>query len=284
MKLPIITILSFFFLLPLQARHYFVLGGFKLGQKISDVKAGFPKMKLMHTYPDGVKVFGFMNGKIQVLLETEPKNPDFVWSIQISGDANEKHYGLGETNLGLPEKELLARFGTPLDKKDGVNEILKKPYTAYQYFGNDSNFSFEVIDGRLMSIKILPTAPPKVDLPNWKEFLSALREKNYYRVAELTDTDCVLLDGETKVPITGALIDMFTKNAVYKKLLFESKTGLASLSEKDLKGGVMRVFDGGRTGMVTFAHGKVNKEIVFIRGFTGFGLWELNVLRAGTAE
>lgn len=284
MKLPIIAILSFFFLLPLQARHYFVLGGFKLGQKISDVKVGFPKMKLMHTYPDGVKVFGFMNGKVQVLLETEPKNPDFVWSIQISGDTNEKHYGLAETDLGLPVKELLARFGTPLDQKDGVNEILKKPYTAYQYFGSDSNFSFEVIDGRLMSIKILPTAPPKVNLPNWKEFLTALRTNNYYRIAELTDTDCVLLDGEKKVPINGSLVDMLAKNATYQKVLFDRTVGLASLSEKDLKGGVMRVFDDGRTGMVTFAYGKVNKEVVFIRGFTGFGLWELNPLRAGAAK
>lgn len=284
MKTPIVLLLTLFLSLPLSARHYFVLGGFKLGQRISDVKAGFPEIKLVHTYPDGVQVFGFINGQVQVLLETEPKKPDFVWSIQISGEANEKHYGLDTTNLGMPVKDLLTRFGKPLDTKEGFHEILKKPFTAYQYYSADSNFSFEAIDGKLMSIKILPTAPPKIDLPDWKAYFKALREKNYYRVAELTDTDCILLDGETKVPITGALIDMFTKNAVYKKILFDSKTGLASLKESDIKGGVMRVFEAGRTGMVAFAHGKVKKEIVFIRGFTGFGLWELNPLREGAEE
>jgi len=279
MRISIITLLTLLLSLPLSARHYFVLGGFKLGQKISDVKLGCPEIKLLHTYPDGVQVFGLMNGKMQVLLETEPKNPDFVWSIQISGEENERHYGLDITNLGMPVKDLLTRFGKPLETKEGFHEILKKPFTAYHYYSAESNYSFEVADGKLISIKILPTAPPKVDLPDWKSYLKALREKNYYLVAELTDTDCILLDGETKVPVTGALVDMFTKNIVYKKVLFDSKTGIASLKDSDLKGGVMRMFDAGRTGMVVFAHGKVKREIVFIRGFTGFGLWELNPLR-----
>lgn len=59
------------------------------------------------------------------------------------------------------------------------------------------------------------------------------------------------------------------------------KTGLASLKDSDIKGGVMRMFEDGRSGMVAFAHGSAKQEIVFLRGLTGFGLWELNALRAG---
>ncbi|MFO1526961.1 MAG: hypothetical protein U1F16_13420 [Turneriella sp.] len=277
------TLLAFLlgFAFPLSARHYYVLGGFKIGQKLSDVKVGFPKMKKLHQYPDGVEVFGFMNGEVQVLLETHPRLPDLVWSIQISGTANPTHYGLENTNLGLPVSELIRRFGKPLETKEGFHEILKKPFKAYHYYSADNNFSFEAIDDRVNSIKIMLSAEPQADLPDWSAFLTAVREKNYYRIAEMTDPDCILELNGKKAPIQGALVEVLQKNPIYIKLLFDNKTGLASLKDSDLKNGVMRMFESGRSGMVVFAHGNVKKEIVFIRGLTGFGLWELNALRAG---
>ena len=276
MRLTILLTFLLCSVLPLSARHYYVLGGFKIGQKLSDVKAGFPKMKKLHQYPDGVEVFGFMNGEVQVLLETHPRLPELVWSIQISGNANPAHYGLDNTNLGLPVSELIRRFGKPQDMKEGFHEILKKPFKAYHYYSDESNFSFEAIDDKVNSIKILLNAEPKADLPDWGAFLTAVREKNYYRVAEMTDPDCILELNGKKAPIQGALVEVLQKNAIYAKLLFDTKTGLASLKDSDLKDGVMRMFDSGRSGMVVFAHGNVKKEIVFIRGLTGFGLWELN--------
>jgi hypothetical protein len=284
MKFLISALFLLISMVPLQARQYYVLGGFKIGQKISDVKIAFPKLDLVHKYPDGFQVFGFMNGEVQVLLETHPSKPEVIWSIQISGTANTPHYGLENTNLGLAVSEMIKRFGPPLETKDGFHEMLKKPFKAYHYYSEENNYSFESVDDRVNSIKITLNAAPKIDLPDWNDFLAALRSKNYYRVAELIDTDCILLANGKKIPVQGSIVDLLRKNPTYVKVLFDTKTGLASLKDSDLKGGAMRLFEDRKSAMVVHAHGNVKKEIVFIRGLTGFGLWELNPLRAETEE
>lgn len=264
------------FCLPIFGRQYFVLGGFKIGQKIADIKSAFPKLKLVHTYPDKVQVFGLKLKDYQVLLETHPSNPALVWTIQISGDSNPEFYGLDTLNLGTAMAEVISAFGQPLSQKEGMHEILEKPFKSYHYYSENANYSFESVDEKLNSIKIMFNAPPVDMHGSPAELIAALKAKNYYRAAELIDVDCVLEANKKQVGIKGSIIEIIRKDPVFKKLLLDPKTGLVSLEVGDITGPILRVFDDGKTANVYSVGGTVKKEIVFIRGHTGYGLWELN--------
>ena len=266
------------------AENHYTLYGYKIGQNMSVVRDSLGKPFKTEKFDDGFESTIYRVNDTFVIFETTPAAPELVYAIQISGDSNKKDLGLAGINLGDPETKILKTLGKPDDMRDAIDEITKKtvPDTKYISYDDSANFSFETVKGKVSSIKLSAKNNPVVgNEPPVDRFISLCASKDYYGIIEMLAPDFYISKGKTYHQTKGSFLDMLMKNPVYKSVFFDTKTGIASITDKDRIGGSLRLFSDSKykTGrVIQIKKGKSKFEIVFVQGFEGWIVWEINYL------
>ena len=266
------------------AENHYTLYGYRIGQRISVVQESLGKPVETQKFDDGFESTVYRVNDTFVIFETSPDEKELVYAIQISGDANPAFCGLAGVNLGDPEEKILKTFGKPDDIRDAVDEITNKtiPDTIYLSYDESANFSFETVKGKVSSIKLSAKKNPVAGAePPVDRFISLCGAKDYYGIIETLAPDFYISKEKEYHQIKGSALDMLMKDPLYKSVFFDKNTGIAAVTKKDRIGGSLRLFSDSKykTGQVIqIKKGKNKFEIVFVQGFEGWIVWEINFL------
>ena len=266
------------------AENHYTLYGYKIGQEMSVVRDSLGEPFKTEKFDDGFESTIYRVNDIFVIFETSPATRELVYAIQISGNSNLKDLGLAGINLGDPEEKILKTLGKPDDRRDAVDEVTNKtiPDTIYLSYDDSANFSFETVKGKVSSIKLSAKKNPVTDAaPPVDRFISMCASKDYYAIIEMLAPDVYISKDGTYHQVKGSFFNTLTNDPLYKSVFFDKNTGIASITKKDRIGGSLRLFSDSKykTGQVIqIKKGKARFEIVFVEGFEGWIVWEINVL------
>lgn len=215
------------------ARNLHVLCGFRIGQHISVVTRELGTPYKVVPFADGFKSHVFVGKKHYVVFQTNPLRPDRIWSIQLTGLSNRAHCGLAGVNLGDDKDRILAAFGRPDDVRHAVDEITKKQLDNIVYYSytQSRNFSFEVKDNRVSSIKV-QDAPPAygpdavVTVLNLTE---AADKRNYYWLCSVMSAAFRIIVGNKEYRLETSPLAALQENPEYARLFFDKLQGLPAL-------------------------------------------------------
>lgn len=278
------TLMLLFMTTAVFAQNHYTLYGYKIGQQISVVRESLGKPVETQKFDDGFESIVYRRGNTFIIFEISPDARELVYAIQISGDSNPVACGLAGVDLGDPEKKITNTFGKADDSRDSIDEVTRKtiPDTVYLSYDASANFSFETVKGRVSSIKLSAKKnPAAVTEPPVDRFISLCGSKDYYGIIEMLAPDFYISKGKTYHQTKGSFLDMLIKNPVYKSVFFDKSSGIASVTAKDKIGGSLRLFGDSKykTGrVIQIEKGKSRFEIVFVQGFEGWIIWEINFL------
>ena len=261
-----ITTLSF-------SKKLFVLYGFKLGQKIHCVKSQFGKPVKVHKFKDGFKSYVYKFKNHYVVFTSDNRRPDIIWGIQLTGKNNKKHYGFKNINLGDHVKKLIKTFDRPSLKRTAIDEISKKKLKKivyYSYYKN-GNYSFEIKNNYISSIKLNFMGP---EITSEKltaiEFINFIKKRNFYSLCSNISIDFKIFRSNKIYKIKKSILKTLLYENIFKHVFFNKKTGLVSLSKKDIKTVNLRFQDDGTTGLVyKFFKNNLKFELFFSKSYEG---------------
>lgn len=127
------------------------LYGFKLMQYREAVTNAFEDPIETKTYEDGFEMEAYelsQEENIYILFEYPEWNKEIIWSIQIYAPDSDFDPHFKGLKMGMPETELLEKIGKP-DTIIDVQEYGRR----WEY--NNRNYSFEVNNNKLTSIKLM---------------------------------------------------------------------------------------------------------------------------------
>ena len=261
------------------SRRVFVLYGFKLGQNKATAEKQFGRPFKAHTFPDGFSYCAFMRKDHVVVIQSDSSRPDLIWAVQIQGRSNPSGHGLAGVNLGDPEVVVQKMLGKPDRVRTAVDEETKKPLTNIRYYSyhETSNYSVEVQNGKVSSIKVVFSGPSRTrtgQVP-LKDFFAAIRKRDLPRLAALLRYDFTYMHGKNFRNSTGirtSIIHTLTADQELNRLFFDAVSGLVSFTAQDAGRAVMRLTDAGTGYVYTVKRGSLKYELYFIMSFEGWVL------------
>lgn len=133
---------------------YDELYGFALGDPITTVvdELGDPDRRI--DLRDGSKVLVYIAKRHYVAFVTLPPDNDFVYSIQLTGDASSSARSLAGVRLGDPFAKVVDTFGEPTSSRAATDQATGEPVAETNIHFYGENFSFEEKRGLVSSIKI----------------------------------------------------------------------------------------------------------------------------------
>lgn len=217
------------------ARHLHVLGGFRIGQQISIAVKELGTPYKVVPFADGFRSHVFVGKGHYVIFQTNPQQPDLIWSIQLTGLSNQAECGLAGVNLGDGKDKITATFGQPDEMRHAVDEFTKKKLETVMYYSytQSRNFSLEVKDNKVSSIKVQYAGPS----PEPGAVVSALQlaemasGKNYYGLCSLMSADFSVILKNRTYTLDTAPLTALQKNPVYQTVFFDKQRGLPALRD-----------------------------------------------------
>jgi hypothetical protein len=179
------------------------LNGFVLGQHKETVANTFDELLQEGTTPSGqtYQAFGFdREHQAYMLFQYSQDNPDYLYSIQLTGDPGTNTRPFLGLQLGDSRAKVLARLGNPVSVTQNPELHLEQ-----LEYGPERNFSVEVDSlGQLFSIRIIGyngfgNQPEPEDLPT----LAQVKE-----LVAGTDIDALL-------DLLAGDVEVFRGNSVY---------------------------------------------------------------------
>lgn len=262
------------------------LGGFQINQKLSLAVKVLGKPLDVQVFNDGFKSYFFKFTSYGLILQTAPSNPDQIFSIQLIGKSNPSNYGIGKINLGDSLEKLQDEFGVSDSIKKAEDESSKKivKNTFYHSYYTFSNFSVEVVDDIVFSIKLtIPNIPRKQSLleADIDKLFKLIQEKNILELANSLDQDFQLKRNDKFTQLNGSVIKTLSGKNEISRFFFEDNDGLSTLTKANFIDGKMRMFESGKTAQVyLFKTNKGSKiELLFSANEFGYQLWEVNYFK-----
>ncbi len=259
----------------------YVLGTFKVGQNFSIVNEQLGKPSKIHTFPDKFEAHIYQYKGFQLIFEKSPSNPDRIYAVQLTGNECPEETCLDKICLSSSKEDVLKILGTPSTVKDAVDEVTGKNVSATQYYSyrDTGNFSLELSGGKVTSIKITDTLTPAARDADVYGFIGAVKNKDYYKMAQHLDP---LFEGSIErkaVPLKKSLIKFLKDKNKMTDLLFGSEHGFADLTAKDQQFEGLRLFNDGRRGKVFKFKSAKGKTIEFVYNMShqGWNIWEINL-------
>lgn len=250
--------------------EFFTLHGYKIGQPLSFAKQRLGEPDKVFPYPDGWKAYAYQREGYNVIFETDNTRPDLITSIQIDGERNPPNMGVDGIELGSDAKKVIEKLGNPTQRKQAEDVAMKAlvPDAYINFYGN--GFSFEEKNNKVSSIKVIFGGPAKSgNRPDFDTFLSNIKSKNYYRIAESISSDFTL---NGKKIISGPIINEITEKTELNAFLF-GKDGIGALTSKDVADVNLRVAVGSSGFVYKFKDRKIH-ELYFARSFEGWVLYD----------
>lgn len=274
--LPVFLLL--FPYLPCFGENFQSLYGFRIDQSMKTIEKELGEVAKEHAFEDGYKAFFYRKGGHIVVFETEPSQPDRIWSIQVEGTDIPPERGLNGVVPGDPRSKVISVFGTPEAEKKAVNSLDKKetPNTSILTYYENGNFSFEIKNDKVSSIKLVLRLEKKPkETPDPWDFISVSKAKNDREMIRLLAGDPVFnAYGIVLYPQESML--SFLKRKDVSDFLF-GKGGVSELSEADLFNSNMRFFDKGGFGwVIRYAKNRRVLEFVYVKPYDEWVLWEIN--------
>ena len=153
MKILIILIFLFF-THAIIAEEYSSLYGFSLGDPINKVLEKFGEPDKIIELKDKSEVNVFIKEDHYAVFVTLPPKNDSIFSIQLTGQNSSKEQGIEGVRLGDAFEKVLKMFGEPTRSRAAIDQETRKEVedTNIHFYGE--NFSFEVANGKVTSIKL----------------------------------------------------------------------------------------------------------------------------------
>lgn len=130
--------------------YYTELNGFKIGQFREVAKNELGKPHKIGKYEDGFEYEIFLlkpDPSLYMIFEYAVNKTDMIWSIQITGTNSTVKTGFKNLKFGIPKSKIEQILGKATSKENIEGYGIKWDY-------DQSNFSVEVNEGKLSSIKI----------------------------------------------------------------------------------------------------------------------------------
>jgi hypothetical protein len=280
-KIIISSLLFFSFYSVSYAEDIFVLYGFKIGQKSSIPVRQFGNPIQTYKFEDGFSYNVFKMKDHVVVFESDNTRPDLIWSIQIQGESNPQYLGLNGINLGDKVSEVIKVFGKPDKIEEATDEKTKKPIKNIDYYSYDesSNFSIEVTDKIVTSIKISFKGPNKTKDPiiDFNKFLSTVRSNDLNKISNYIDPDFELRNKETFL-IDTSVIEALNRSKEINSIFFNSDYGIITITDKDIAEASMRVQTNPDSAGYVFKikKNKMRYELYFEKSYEGWVLKYIN--------
>ncbi|EPG65695.1 hypothetical protein EHQ27_04610 [Leptospira wolffii] len=278
MKKFVVLIISFIISLPIYAENFYSLYGFRIDQSMKTAEKELGEVAKEHVFEDGYKAFFFRKKGHIVVLETEPSQPERIWSIQVEGENVPSDRGLNGVIPGDPKSKVISTFGTPEQEKKAVNSMDQKesPNTSILTYYQNGNFSFEIKDGKVSSIKlVLRLEKSPKETPDPWDFISALKSKNESLQIRLLAGDPVFNATGTELYPQESMLTFLRRKDIRDFLYLPG--GVSELTEADLFNSNMRFFDKGGFGwVIRYARNRKVFEFVYVKPYDEWLLWEIN--------
>ena len=172
------------------------LGGFRLGQYQIATHNEFGDPNKKGATDADVSYEAFLlkeDPTVYMVFQYQNREPEIIWSIQITGWDEKFDPGFNGLRFGLSPKEVENRLGRPARKID-----IGEHGTRWEFEGR--NVSIEIdTKGRLSSIRIVDerSEGPQPDLkrlPNFTELIKRLQTGTNAELADLLEADMELYD------------------------------------------------------------------------------------------
>ncbi|TGL60667.1 hypothetical protein EHQ64_12635 [Leptospira sarikeiensis] len=260
------------------AKNYYSLYGIRIDQSLKHTQAELGDPSKVHSFEDGYQAFFFKKDGHILVLETEPFQPDRIWSIQIEGANVPVERGLNGVIPGDTRAKVIEVFGPPEKERKATNSLDNKeiPGTSLMTYYENGNFSFEIKNDKVSSIKIvLRLEKDPKELPDPMDFISVLKTKNESEMIRLMAGDPVFSqDGKSFYPQESMLSFLRKKETV--DFLF-GKEGVSELTGRDLFNSNMRFFENGPFGWaIRYTKNRKVFEFVYVKLYEEWVLWEIN--------
>ena len=270
--------------IPASAKNHFTLYGLKIGQHILIANALLGKPSSTETDDAGYITRFYQLNNLLVVIESRPNATNQVWSIQITGTQNPENKGFAGINLGDSKEKMISLFGQP-DKEEKVTDPAmfdRWPDLMYYSYYDKYNFSFQISQNKVVSIKTIMTPDKSVeDLPDINKIIAAAKYKDYYALGEILEYDMYISRDAEYYKVEKSVYEMLSGNTFYNELFFNAPFSISKLESKDIKKKVMRPFTDSEYSkgyVFLIEKNKIQYELVFVKSFEGWVLWEVNFL------
>lgn len=264
------------------AKAMYLLGSFRLSQNFSIVADQLGKPDKIHTFPDKFEAHIYQFKGFQLIFEKNPMNPKHIYAIQLTGKESPEETCLGKVCLSSSKEDVLKYLGTPSEIRDAVDEVTKEKVESTQYYAykNPGNFSIEIKDGKVASIKITDSVTPVPKDPNVYGFIQAVKNRDYYGMAEHLDPMFEGRIDKKPVPLKKSMMKFLKDKNEMTNLLFGSEHGFSNLTMSDQQFEGLRLFqEGGQGRIFKFKSAKGRTiEIVYRLSHQGWNIWEINLI------
>lgn len=263
----------------LSAEKLFMMHGFKLGQSFSVTSNQFGAPFKTEKFPDGFSYAAYKFPGYVLIFEANNTRPDLIWAIQLEGKSNPKGLGFYGIDLGDSDGAVLKRFGKPLNRTPAVDEATKKPIASTEYYSYE-NFSFEISNGKVTSIKVTFDGPIKNNSESFdlKAFVANLAKRDLTIIAPYLSADFVYSFQGSNNYIKKSIFEALSENRAISDIFFNQEYGIISIKESDIMESAMRIqVDPKMAGRVyKIQKNTVNYEIFVALSYDGWTIRYIN--------
>ncbi len=261
---------------PLYARaNQFQLNGFWLHQYKKAVTTSLGKPFQTGKTANSIWKSYALSSNDHMTFEFQKDNPNFIYAIQITGDAAEMVPFMG-LKLRDDKSQLFATLGRP----DKIKRIENHQTDLYDY--KDKNFSFEINDqGKICSIRITEYRELFKSAPQgfsyWKDFKRAILNRDFKGLAEFFRPDAQIYINNETLDIDRAFRSFFFLPAgkFYNALLGSEGSVLSELQREEPQAGLRITLNYGTAHVYKFRTGTTLEEIVFFPYGNKYRIYEI---------
>ncbi|MDX1960723.1 MAG: hypothetical protein SFU98_19280 [Leptospiraceae bacterium] len=262
-------------------KRYFTLGGFKLSQKLKLAETEFGTPYKVHKFEDGFIGYAYKRDGYFIIFESNNRQTDRIWSIQIQGNSNPEGFGLDTISLGDSITKVYEAFGNPdnsRDAKDLINPEMDLKGTKILDYYKNSNFSLEIKDGIVTSIKILLNGFAEIKKPDLNQYFDKFSDKDLYKIVDSLGLELDIIHNGKKIVFTKSFLYHLKNDSIMNEVLTSDTKGIAGLKEVNVKASMTKMYSENLEGiLVRFERNNKDIEIVFIKSFDGVVIREINI-------
>jgi plasmid maintenance system killer protein len=243
--------------------NQFQLNGFWLHQYKKAVTASLGKPFQAGKTANSTWEAYTLSNNSHMIFEFLKDNPNFIYSIQITGDAAEMVPFMG-LKLGDDKSQLFATLGRP----DEIKRIESHNVDLYEY--KDKNFSFEINDqGKIYSVRITEYRELFKSAPSgfsyWKDFKRTILNKDFKGLAEFFRPDAEIYINDEVLDIDRSFRSFFSRPAgkFYNALLGGEGSVFSELQGVEPQAELRITLSSGVGHVYKFYTGTILEEIIF---------------------
>jgi len=150
----IIKIILLLYMSSSMAEEYSTLYGLSLGDPLSTVSAKLGAHDQVIDLEGGAKVLVFMAPDHYAAIVTVPPKHDFIYSIQVTGEKSQGEQSIEGVVLGDEFSKVVDKFGDPTESRNAIDQQTNEEIKDTKIHLYGENFSFEVVGGKVTSIKL----------------------------------------------------------------------------------------------------------------------------------